>query len=600
MTTVRECFVLPAIFLTVALLGGFRAAAAVRMIPPSLMSLVLGLLLMGCLARTHVFVPDHLMNSRRSAAANLSGLVVLLALFAACAQVFNLVTPDTGLLHLIFNTVFLVQLLTTLTAVRDRLALLRGLTVLLGAAFLIRFVALESLYAPQGGLVKRVMTALMEGVTLGGLDYAPNGPLTGYVAFFTLTIFMIGLVLLGPEQHDPGHGLQRWTGDGLATTTSVILLAVCLGCRAEPAPDTGDESHEGGRATKSRQSSQSREDALAAARVWGPPSVPIREASLGMNPPGGWSSNDVVDCRFVADPVNGLTPKFNCQLPDGEVVKVKYGKGNAEIHGEVAATRLLSALGFAADQMYVVRSVRCRHCPRYPFYALRCLEQTGSRALCLDLLDSPGVVEFGDAVIERQFAGQKIEASDDQGWAWFELDKIDPSRGGSSRDHVDAFRLMAMLLSHWDNKSENQRLICAAGSVQPDGSCDRPLAMMQDVGSTFGPKKLDLHNWRRTQIWADARECRVSMKRMPWDGATFPDKQISEEGRQLVLSLLEQLSPEQIETLFTTSGITSFDSINVDGRSARAWSRAFTDKTRQIREAGPCRPASAISSPAVR
>ena len=94
MTMLRECFVLPAIFLTVALLGGFRAAAAVRMIPPSLMSLVLGLLLMGCLARTHVFVPDHLMNSGRSAAANLSGLVVLLTLFAACAQVFNLVLGD--------------------------------------------------------------------------------------------------------------------------------------------------------------------------------------------------------------------------------------------------------------------------------------------------------------------------------------------------------------------------------------------------------------------------------------------------------------------------------------------------------------------------
>jgi hypothetical protein len=124
--------------------------------------------------------------------------------------------------------------------------------------------------------------------------------------------------------------------------------------------------------------------------------------------------------------------------------------------------------------------------------------------------------------------------------------------------------------------------------------------MMQDVGSTFGPRKLDLHNWRRTPIWADARDCRVSMKHMPWDGATFPDVQISEEGRQLALSLLEQVSQRQLETLFTTAGVTSFDSFNVDGRSARNWTRAFIDKIRQIRDAGPCPPAPRISSPAAR
>ena len=403
---VRECFALPAIFLTVALLGGFRAAASVRLVPPPLMSLVLGLLLMGCLARAHVIVPEHLMNSRRSAAANFSGLVVLLSLFAACTQIFNLLTPDTGLLHLIFSTFFLVQLLTTLTAVRDRLALLRGLTVLLGSAFVIRFALLESLYSPHGGVVKRVLTALMEGITLGGLEYAPNGLATGYVAFFTLTLFIIGLVLLGPERHEPGQGLQRWGGDKLATTSMILLAIGMCACRSQAAPSVSDDTTEFRSVKAGDRASETREAALASARVWNPPSVPIGQAVLGENPPGGWSSSDVVDCRFVAEAVNGMTPKFNCQLADGEVVKVKYGKGNAEIHGEVAATRLLSALGFTADRMYVVRSVRCAECPPYPFYALRCLEKTGSRALCLDLLDGPGVVEFNDAVIERRHPGR--------------------------------------------------------------------------------------------------------------------------------------------------------------------------------------------------
>jgi hypothetical protein len=91
---------------------------------------------------------------------------------------------------------FLVQLLTTLTAVRDRRGMLRSLAVLLGCAFFLRFIALESLYAPGRGVLKRVMTALMEGITLGALDYAPNGAATGYVAFLALSLYLVGLVLL--------------------------------------------------------------------------------------------------------------------------------------------------------------------------------------------------------------------------------------------------------------------------------------------------------------------------------------------------------------------------------------------------------------------
>ncbi len=74
--------------------------------------------------------------------------------------------------------------------------MLRSLAVLMGCAFFLRFVALESLYAPGRGALKRVMTALMEGVTLGALDYAPTGAATGYVAFLALTLYLIGLLLL--------------------------------------------------------------------------------------------------------------------------------------------------------------------------------------------------------------------------------------------------------------------------------------------------------------------------------------------------------------------------------------------------------------------
>ena len=196
MTAVREAFVLPCLFLTVALLGGLRLSSDVRLVPPPLVALVLGVLLLGALFRAAVFNPERLLGHSRRGIQNVNGAVVLLTLFAAAAQIFNLLTPDTGLLHVLVSVFFLVQFLTTLTGVRDRTAMLRSLAVLFGCAFFLRFVALESLYSPGRGVMKRVMTALMEGVTLGALDYTPTGAATGYVAFLTLTLFLVGLVLL--------------------------------------------------------------------------------------------------------------------------------------------------------------------------------------------------------------------------------------------------------------------------------------------------------------------------------------------------------------------------------------------------------------------
>jgi hypothetical protein len=206
MSAIREAFVLPCLFLTVALLGGLRLNADVRLVPPPLVALVLAVLVLGSLFRANAFSPERLLGPQRLPLENASGVAVLLTLSAASAQVFNLLTPDTGLLHLLVSVFFLVQFLTTLTAVRDRTALLRSLAVLFGCAFFLRFVALESLYAPGQGVIKRVMTALMEGVTLGTLDYVPTGPATGYVAFLTLTLYLVGLVLLPTGRPDMSAG----------------------------------------------------------------------------------------------------------------------------------------------------------------------------------------------------------------------------------------------------------------------------------------------------------------------------------------------------------------------------------------------------------
>lgn len=366
---------------------------------------------------------------------------------------------------------------------------------------------------------------------------------------------------------------------------TIALAVVMTACSAD---DSASPVVEAGIAS-GKVDPSARDAAFAAARVWQAPAVPISEADLSSNPPGGFRPDDEVSCRFNPKKVGGTTPKFNCDLPTGETVKVKYGQGNPELNAEVASTRLLTALGFHADRMFVVRRVRCAGCPTFPFQALRCLDRFGVKTVCFQGgLDYDKVVDFDAAVVERRIEGRVIEAKEDQGWGWYDLKKVDAAAGGSSRAELDAFRLMAVFLTHWDNKDANQRLICPAGAEGTNGSCTAPIAIMQDLGATFGPTKVDIHNWRQGRIWKDGASCLASMEHLPWGGGTFPEVQISEGGRQHLLGLLEQLTDSQLRDLFESSGITTLDQVNAESRRAEAWIAAFKDRVKQIRDAGPC------------
>jgi hypothetical protein len=196
MSPAREAFYLPLLFLTVVLLGGMRIVERVVLLPPSLFGLVLGLLLLGVLVKSGALAPERLMNTARPTIANLNGFVVLVAAFLGCAQAFNLATPDAGLPHVLFNVYFLVLLLNTLAASPDRVRVLRSLVVIFGSAFILKFIVLAALSDPEGGRLRRVLLALLEGVTLGTLTQPVAHPAAGYLAFLTLVLFLTGLALL--------------------------------------------------------------------------------------------------------------------------------------------------------------------------------------------------------------------------------------------------------------------------------------------------------------------------------------------------------------------------------------------------------------------
>jgi hypothetical protein len=123
-----------------------------------------------------------------------------LALFAATAQVLAMLVPATGL-PLLFVDIFLfVLLLNTLVTMPDRVRLLRSLAVTLSSALLLKFVVLAGLSEPAHSRASRVLIALFDAATFGSIAQDPQPPSAGYLAFFTIAMYLVAIALL-PHPH---------------------------------------------------------------------------------------------------------------------------------------------------------------------------------------------------------------------------------------------------------------------------------------------------------------------------------------------------------------------------------------------------------------
>src|ERR1044071_6410441 len=190
---------LPFLFLTVALLGGLRVGAESRtfiFIAPPLVTLLLAVLTMllfirGGLLRLHQWIGSDL-----PPLTNVAHVWMFITIFFATAQAFNCVLPERGLLHWLFSFFFLWTIWHNQFSSFDARRLLRSVAILFGTAFVLKHMLLASLYSPEGGWLKRVAGTLLQGVALGTLDAPAFAPITGYIAFFTLALYVAGLILL--------------------------------------------------------------------------------------------------------------------------------------------------------------------------------------------------------------------------------------------------------------------------------------------------------------------------------------------------------------------------------------------------------------------
>jgi hypothetical protein len=317
---------------------------------------------------------------------------------------------------------------------------------------------------------------------------------------------------------------------------------------------------------------------IEAAEVWKPTRVSEMNLRLGPSE-GAFDPDVVVRCKWLDEKTSGTTPKFNCKLPDGESLKVKYGKENGEIYAEVAATRLLWALGFGADRMYPVR-VECEGCP--PPEA-----DAGATSI------GGGVIRYDWAAIERKGEGKEFEGPLGAGWSWEDLDRTGKKSPKDAEAHRDALKLLAVILQHTDSKREQQRLVCLSEMKegQKPQDCERPFMLISDLGKTFGKANklnrdtsgsVNLEEWASTPVWVGDSGC-VGNIDVSVTG-TLNNPKISEAGRRFLADLLSQLTDAQLRDLFEGARFPARAAGTPRTGDANAWVAAFKYKVNQVQQ----------------
>lgn len=192
----------PLLFLTVALTGGVRLAVEsneLRFIAPQLISVILGAFAMILFVRGGLLTPGELVGEQHGLLENASGVARLAAIYFATVQVFNAVTPESGLLNFCFNLFYLLIFCNNLFVVFNPVRLTKSLTVMLGASFVLKYLVLADIFSPSESWAKYILQKLMQTASLGMLEYQPFAPATGYLAFATVALYILGLYLIAPR-----------------------------------------------------------------------------------------------------------------------------------------------------------------------------------------------------------------------------------------------------------------------------------------------------------------------------------------------------------------------------------------------------------------
>ncbi|MFH0793603.1 MAG: hypothetical protein V2A74_06175 [bacterium] len=166
-----------------------------------------------------------------------------------------------------------------------------------------------------------------------------------------------------------------------------------------------------------------------------------------LNGPGGKEHQPGTNFKFIEESKSGTSPKFDVEDENGTKWKVKLGP---EVKSETAATRLLWAAGYFADEDYYRPQIHVQEMRRL------------SRGR--EYVSDGGLVR--EARLERQDGGKKLK-----NWNWYH----NPFVG--TRE-FNGLRVMMALINNWDLKEINN-------DVYDEGGAEGR-HVISDLGASLG------------------------------------------------------------------------------------------------------------------
>lgn len=183
--------------------------------------------------------------------------------------------------------------------------------------------------------------------------------------------------------------------------------------------------------------------------------------------PGGKAHQPAGKFTFVKESKAGTSPKFEIVDEQGVHWKAKLGE---ETKSETAATRLLWAAGYFADEDYYLPKLRVEKMPRL---------DRGR-----DFVSAGGIVR--GVRLERSVKGRKKSGN----WSWFNNPLV-------GTKELNGLRIMMALMNNWDLKEINNAIY--------EDQDEKLRYVISDLGATFGRtgnplnrSKSSLHDYRRT------------------------------------------------------------------------------------------------------
>jgi hypothetical protein len=191
--------VLPAMYLLVTLLGGFRLGSADNsffFIRPPLVCLVFASVLMVLYIRAGFIKIGGWFSHAYSGLQNTANALVLLTVFTASVQLFNSVLPEQGLPFWVVGFCFFWTLWNDLFSEFHARKLIGSLAALFGLAFATKYLLLANLTAPAGdNWLRSIFQNPTKEAFTWLLDLPRYAGGTGYVQFFVVAFYLLGLFL---------------------------------------------------------------------------------------------------------------------------------------------------------------------------------------------------------------------------------------------------------------------------------------------------------------------------------------------------------------------------------------------------------------------